>query len=123
MWKAGAITAYAAVERPEEVPDDLGGSTNRWVEVGRVFIKVQPMGAYERLQHLKSNMKTSHWVTFRYSYFEVDNSMRLRILENNGALQPITPQDRVFFVEGVTNPDENQKVLRLMVRETKGLSQ
>lgn len=124
MYKAGAVTDYAVVEKPVEVPDDQGGSTNRWEEVGRVFIRVQPMGAYERIAHLRQQMKVSHWISFRYSHFEVTNSMRLRVLEDDTVpAPPVTPLDRVFLIEGVTNPDEQLKVIRLLVNEMKGVAQ
>lgn len=124
MFKAGAITAFAVVEQPEQVPDDQGGSTNRWEEVGRAFIRVQPMGAYERVSHLRQQMKVSHWVTMRNGYFEVTNAMRIRILEDDTVpAPPVTPLDRVFLIEGVTNPDEAGKVYRLLVNEMKGVAQ
>lgn len=124
MFKAGSVTAYAVVEKPIEVPDDQGGSTNRWEEVGRTFIKVQPMGAYERIAHMKQQMKVSHWISMRNGYFEVRNDMRIRVLEDDTVpAPPVTPLDRVFLIEGVTNPDEQGKVFRLLVSEMKGVSQ
>lgn len=124
MFKAGEITAYVVIESPTEVPDDQGGSTNRWEEVGRSFIKVQPMGAYERIAHLKQQMKVSHWVTLRYPHFDVTNSMRLRVLEDDIVpAPPATPKDRVFMIEGVTNPGEDLRVLRLLVNEMRGVTQ
>jgi head-tail adaptor len=102
MFKSGSITAFAVVEKPVEVPDDQGGSTNRWEEVGRTFIRVQPMGAYERVAHLRQQMKVSHWVTFRNPYFEVTNAMRIRVLQDDVVpAPPVTPLDRVFLINPV----------------------
>lgn len=124
MVKAGLQNYYVVFEKQTVQSDDLGGTPSVWAEQGRAFIQLRPMGAYERLQSSKAQMKATHWCDMRNCYFDIDNGMRLRVLQEDVTpAPPVTHADRVFLIEGVFDPAERGSVFRLMLTEIKGVIQ
>lgn len=124
MLKAGLQNYFVVFEKQTAQADDLGGTPSMWTEQGRCFIRLRPMGAYERMQSLKPQMKATHWCDMRNCYFDIDNGMRLRVLEDDVTpAPPATQADRVFLIEGVFDPTERGSEIRLMLTEIKGVVQ
>lgn len=118
--KAGEFRHYVVFERPAAMPDDGGGQATGYVEVGRSFAKVQPMGAFERIQAGKAAMEVSHWITVPKGDFVISNDMSIRVLTAAGALSPRSPGDRIFAIEGITDVDEAGRYYRILASEAKG---
>jgi head-tail adaptor len=117
---AGKLNLYVLFEKRAKQGDDYGGHSNKWEEVGRAFIELSPLGAFEQDKYMQQRMKVSHWVRMRNCSFAVTNDLRIRILQSSASPAPeALPSDRTFGIEGVFDPDERGWQYKLLCTEAK----
>lgn len=117
----GKARTYLLFEQLVPQTDDGGGQGTKYEEVGRAFGQITPMGAFERIRASRSEMEVSHWIRLRNCGFKITNAMRIRILQTDDVPAPqYVLGDRVFAIEGVTDPDERGWEYKLLVSEAPG---
>ena len=104
MINAGERRHYMTVEVPKKTPDGHGGFTNTWTPKYRVWAKLSPISAREKIVADKPEMNVSHAITIPYT----------------DGFKPewrLTKRSRIFEIVSVINPGECNDDLQLLCKE------
>ena len=100
----GEFRTHAVLEQAVRSPDGQGGFTVAWADRGRLFVKIEPVGAARRFEADQSQGAITHRVWLRANG-DVRSGVRLRV----GA--------RELLIVTVRDPDEAGRYLVCEARE------
>jgi SPP1 family predicted phage head-tail adaptor len=100
----GRLRTELALEAATPIPDELGGFTQSWAEIGTVFAHVEPVSATARPGADQMLETVTHRVTLRRRD-DVASGMRFR------------KGPRIFAIVTVHDPDESGRYLVCTTRE------
>ena len=104
MICAGERRHYLTVEVPKKIPNGRGGFEDTWTPRLRVWAKISPVSARERIESSKPAMDVSHNIIIPY----VDG------------FKPewrLTKRSRVFEVVSILNTGERDEDLQVLCKE------
>ena len=104
MINAGERRHYLIVEVPKKTPDGRGGFTDTWTPKYRVWAKMSPISAREKIAADKPEMNVSHAITIPY-------------MDGFKPEWLLTKRSRVFEIVSVINPGECNDDLQLLCKE------
>ena len=100
----GELRFQVAIEEPQATPDGAGGYVAGWLEIARVFARIEPLFARDEFGAAQTIEEVSHRITIRFRE-DVESGMRLR----RGS--------RLFDILTVHDPDETGRYLVLRAKE------
>lgn len=100
----GEMRFQVGIEEPQATPDGAGGYSEGWIEIAKVFAKIEPLTARDEYGAAQTLEEVSHRITIRFRE-DVESGMRLR----RGA--------RLFDILTVHDPDETGRYLVLRTKE------
>ena len=100
----GLLRTELALEAVTAAPDGLGGYSESWTEIARLFARIEPVAAESRFGADQTLEAVTHRITLRHRE-GVSSGMRF------------TRQARVFDILTVHDPDESSRYLVCRARE------
>lgn len=102
----GALRHELSLQRLEPVPDPAGGIAGGWVEIARLFARIEPAGADSIFAAGRPLETATHRITIRWR-------------EAVAAGQRFEKAGRIFAILTVTDPDETGRYLVCRTSEEK----
>ncbi|MFC5385349.1 phage head closure protein [Aquamicrobium segne] len=100
----GVLRTEMALEKPEAIPDGMGGFSEHWTEIATIFARIEPLAAESRFGADKQMEAVTHRITLRKRQ-TIESNMRFR----RGS--------RVFQIVTLHDPDESGRYLVCRTRE------
>lgn len=104
MICAGERRHYMTVEAPKRTPDGRGGFSDTWIPRLRVWAKLSPVSARERIESDKVTMNVSHTIVIPY-------------IDGFKPSWRLTKRSRVFEVVSILNTGERDEDLQILCKE------
>lgn len=102
----GDFKQRAAVERYTTIDDGMGGTTQTWTEIDRVWCNIKPLSGQKRLEFGKLDSTVTHEVQMRYRA-DITDQDRLKYKEKNYTLkfQINEDQENAYLNFGAASED------------------
>jgi SPP1 family predicted phage head-tail adaptor len=103
--KIGDLRHRIELQKPKNTADNMGGFTVTWGTMTTIYAAVWPVSAKELIQAKENKMTITHRIRIRYRD-DIKSSWRIKF----GV--------RYFDIESIINPDERNRTLELLCKET-----
>ena len=107
--RIGARNKRIELQKPTKTSDGIGGYSTAYATKRALFAAIWPVSAKERIQSDQRAMTTTHRIRIPF-YSELKSNWRVKYSTKY--------DDRYFTIEGSINPDEDNKELELLCKET-----
>jgi SPP1 family predicted phage head-tail adaptor len=102
--KIGDLKKRITLQYQTKVPDGMGGFTTGWVDVASVFAAIWPISASEQVANMQVSMTITHRIRIRYRA-DIKASWKIKY------------GTKYFNIVGIINPNTENEMLDLMVKE------
>ena len=103
--KAGDLNKRITFQHQTKVPDGMGGFTMTWTDAATVWAAIWPVSASEVVQANAPVMVVSHRIRIRYRSV-MKASWRIQF------------GNRYFNIVSIINPNQEGRILDIMVKES-----
>ena len=101
----GLLNKRVELQQPTTTSDGIGGFTTVFSTIYTCFAAVWPISANEQIKNQQTSMEITHRVRIRYKS-GIDASYRIKF------------GSRYFSIVSVINPNESNKMLELLCKES-----
>ena len=103
--KIGTLKKRVTLQYPSMALDNMGGTDQTWTDSETIFAAIWPVSAKDRVSAAALTMEITHRIRIRYKS-NIKSNWRVKYGE------------RYFAIIGIINPNESNRMLELLCRET-----